>query len=614
MFEHFPYTDMHQLNLDWIIKIAKDFLDQYTQIQDTISRGLQDLDDKAQNLEQLLQEWYDTHSQDIANQLADALQDLNTWYTQHQGYLEQYLADSITAFNNAADQKAEQTIESIPADYTDLSNQVTDIDYLLSDSIIDNTIINNETLTRVSGAGSTTTNISTVLETINLSDHHINIGDNLRIISDALTTDYTQELTTQMLGIYFYTADQTIIGERHRYNFPVDTMLEVPETASYFNILTYCVAPNGGAGGHYFGATNVIITNGTSKYTLSSDVIVTKDSIIEAVEEINRESTYPEYYDTYISNKISEIRNKNLLCGKNGDAFIFLTDPHWKTNAKYSLALAKKIAEETDNKTFICGGDILNQLHTREEALSILWDFVTKETLYFDNNYRFIVGNHELNTMASSTPEEDKLTWDEVYSIGMVPIQNDVNIYGDSDIESFIYYWDNPQQKIRYIVLNGGTAIQYTGNYHPLDDIIRSTPNNYKIGVFGHGFFTAEDVLSTSGAYIAGMLNAVNGRTSYTFYGTTYDYSDFGNRNIEIMFLIGGHRHKDQYLRTANGVPVIGVTTDNYTQELGSLDRTQGTITEQAFDVINVDTDHRIIYLTRIGAGSDRQYTWNVTN
>ncbi len=122
--ENFPYSNFHDLNMDWIIKIAKDFLDQYTNIQQTITEGLEGLDNKAQELEALLQQWYDTHSEDIANQLADALNDLNNWYTTHEGYLNQYLADSITAFNNAADQKAAQTIASIPADYTTLSDNV----------------------------------------------------------------------------------------------------------------------------------------------------------------------------------------------------------------------------------------------------------------------------------------------------------------------------------------------------------------------------------------------------------------------------------------------------------------------------------------------------------
>ena len=125
--EGFPYTNFHDLNMDWIVKIAKDFLDQYTNIQNTITTGLEELDTKAEELENALEAWYEEHSDEIAQQLADALDDLNDWYTEHQGYLNQYLTDSITAFNNAADAKAEQTIESIPDDYTALSNEVTEL-------------------------------------------------------------------------------------------------------------------------------------------------------------------------------------------------------------------------------------------------------------------------------------------------------------------------------------------------------------------------------------------------------------------------------------------------------------------------------------------------------
>lgn len=134
MFENFPYTDMHNLNLDWIIKIAKDFLDQYTHIQQLISdgeeslqnlteEGLSQLQEKAENLESLLQAWYDTHSADIANQLASALSDLNTWYNTHQNYLDATLASNIQAFQSAANLRAQEAIETIPADYTTFYNE-----------------------------------------------------------------------------------------------------------------------------------------------------------------------------------------------------------------------------------------------------------------------------------------------------------------------------------------------------------------------------------------------------------------------------------------------------------------------------------------------------------
>ena len=133
--EGFPYSNFHELNMDWIIKIAKDFLDQYTHIQEIIEQGiidigdktdtgLADLQDKYEALDTLLQAWYDTHSTDIADQLASALEDLNSWYTTHETYLDNTLTTKIAEFNASADAKAERTIESIPDDYTSLTNKV----------------------------------------------------------------------------------------------------------------------------------------------------------------------------------------------------------------------------------------------------------------------------------------------------------------------------------------------------------------------------------------------------------------------------------------------------------------------------------------------------------
>ena len=134
MFENFPYTDMHNLNLDWIIKIAKDFLDQYTHIQQLIEdgeeslntiisdgtetlqqevrNGIQSLEYTASQLTNALNAWYAEHSEDISDELADAIQSLN---------------NELTVIFGKMVQKAEETIESIPADYTELSNTVLEI-------------------------------------------------------------------------------------------------------------------------------------------------------------------------------------------------------------------------------------------------------------------------------------------------------------------------------------------------------------------------------------------------------------------------------------------------------------------------------------------------------
>lgn len=126
--ENFPYTNFHDLNMDWIIKIAKDFLDQYTSIQQIITdgeasltekteQGLQALEDKKTELENLLDQWYENHSEDIANALANALQEISTSYQ-----------TVITNFTNYANEKGQEVIDSIPADYTALVQRVSDLE------------------------------------------------------------------------------------------------------------------------------------------------------------------------------------------------------------------------------------------------------------------------------------------------------------------------------------------------------------------------------------------------------------------------------------------------------------------------------------------------------
>ena len=131
--EGFPYSNFHDLNMDWIIKIAKDFLDQYTHIQEIIANGeeslqnqttsgLEALQTKADALEALLQQWYNTHSEDIANQLADALNDMQTALTNALNDMQTALTQNLSDFQSGADARAQQAIATIPEDYTDFYN------------------------------------------------------------------------------------------------------------------------------------------------------------------------------------------------------------------------------------------------------------------------------------------------------------------------------------------------------------------------------------------------------------------------------------------------------------------------------------------------------------
>ena len=125
--ENFPYANQHNMNMDWVIKIAKDFLDKYSQLEETLEQGKEDLETLATQLEAQLNEWYDTHSEDIANQLADSLNQLNTWFNEHSDYLDNYVQESIDTFVNQANAKALEVLETIPSDYSDVALAVKNI-------------------------------------------------------------------------------------------------------------------------------------------------------------------------------------------------------------------------------------------------------------------------------------------------------------------------------------------------------------------------------------------------------------------------------------------------------------------------------------------------------
>ena len=204
--ENFPYSNFHDLNMDWIIKIAKDFLDQYTHIQEVIANGeeslenlttsgLAQLQEKADNLEALLQAWYDEHSQDIANQLADALADLNEWYNTHENYLDNTLSENIEEFNSAAEAKSQALLDSWPDDYAELVEGYNNLKNALSVSV------NNEKVAwRIGGLFNEYGTENTVSFIINTTNY---LPDDIHIITCAEGFSFR---------VFCYTENGTYLG------------------------------------------------------------------------------------------------------------------------------------------------------------------------------------------------------------------------------------------------------------------------------------------------------------------------------------------------------------------------------------------------------------------
>ena len=237
MFEKFPYTNLHELNLDWIIKITQDFLEQYTSIQQVISDGedalneiitngdtslheiiatgensiaqltatkIQELNAEKDRLEALLQAWYNTHSQDIANQLTTALADMTTHYNG--------LVADLNTLNSqiqaAIQQKGIDTLATIPSDYTALYNDVVNLKSALDFPYFCTTPINSveDSFTLGSGTGAsfdkTTRKLTQPVGAELKNSSILTIYFNKRFITNGNNYHFALIIDTNLYGTY----------------------------------------------------------------------------------------------------------------------------------------------------------------------------------------------------------------------------------------------------------------------------------------------------------------------------------------------------------------------------------------------------------------------------
>ena len=235
----FPYSDQHTLNLDWIIQVAKDFLDQYTHIQDIISNGEESLDQhtidglaalaaEKDRLEGLLDAWYTTHSEDIANELSSA----------------------VSSFGTQAAAIVDALIDTIPEDYTALTAEVG----TLSDKIDDVEVLagSKKDISSSFAFSYNGSRINAVNDSDNLGKRQTNeAGSSVSGFVNIegyeyilIRMKYMKTDSAPVAGLAFYTGEtqDTVVansGTRNPYNNDLvassykDMYIKVPATAKY---------------------------------------------------------------------------------------------------------------------------------------------------------------------------------------------------------------------------------------------------------------------------------------------------------------------------------------------------------------------------------------------
>ena len=322
-----------------------------------------------------------------------------------------------------------------------------------------------------------------------------------------------------------------------------------------------------------------------------------------AIDEFSR--LYPVYYDNHVKAKVDAV-NIRLSGIASGDAFVFITDIHYPDNKMYSPALIHDICNKTAINKVILNGDYINkELGSKQNALMQINRVCSLYEYPAVYTYR-VVGNHEFNNPGNAQDEQHlagELSAAELRWAILNPVRNKAVI----DPNSLSYYWDNEDQKIRYFV---GATTKTSGTVAEsirwIAGQVENVPSGWGVVIFQHTVLSGSGSVHPVNDHLTGIFNAMKAKTSYNYLGTVFDYTA---KVFDFIACFCGDYHLDMDYTTTDGALVIATTCDTMQQE-GDLPRTSGTYTEQAFDIVTIDRTTRKINLTRIGAGSDREYTF----
>lgn len=251
----------------------------------------------------------------------------------------------------------------------------------------------------------------------------------------------------------------------------------------------------------------------------------------------------------------------------------------------------------------------------------------TTEFALDDTPVIYTVGNHDDNNVYFDGNNKIE------QSIPMKELLQDFNIKKDYD------YKDFPNQNLRVIVLdafenpeiydNQGYQ-KYPRSYNSvfsqnqlnwLIDALK-VPSGYHVFITMHcpplGYFGNQpygnNFKNVNHDLMLGILRAFINGSKYQANGTNSDYpaqiaADFTSQGKGTLIGIAtGHEHNDGGIKVANGIRVINRTA-NFPAP-NNVGRNVGTIDEDAFDVIEIDTSKKHVKFNRFGSGSSLEFNY----
>lgn len=391
------------------------------------------------------------------------------------------------------------------------------------------------------------------------------------------------------------------------------------------------------------GATyNIALFMGRNKYTFANAVLLvtltdlTDNQVYqlqEAVEALEDEQSgaVPDYYmaDDYLPNRAKAVNEIAAGVGRRSVRTIFFTDYHLEDNARVSPVLMRYLIGHTTIRNVIFGGDAYNHDYTSKAGgVALLASFARDFSAIREAaNFYGITGNHEMNN-ADLSHSSSELSPAVAYNLFNEPISYKIHsLWPETNTNTF--YIDDEAAQIRYYGIDCGSgALIPIGVIRAIAASFATVPDGYAVVLFSHtgiAEYTIDDTVTppvrTATALTdriecimecaAALNDGLTKTVQITISGTTYNVQcNYSGKARTVVGAITGHRHIDTYYIYDGRFPVIATACDTGAYRDTMPLRVAGTITEQAFDIVQIDIATKRIYCTRIGAGADRTFSF----
>ncbi|XZO08204.1 hypothetical protein ABU186_01730 [Weissella paramesenteroides] len=231
-----------------------------------------------------------------------------------------------------------------------------------------------------------------------------------------------------------------------------------------------------------------------------------------------------------------------------------------------------------------------------------------------DNNIYFFSGLNQTRNALTTNELNDLFEIDKSYSYYDLTDKK-LRVVVLSSFENPEVYDDKGVSKYprNYNSVFSGTQIDWLAN-KALD-----VPANFDVLIFTHtpmlGFFgntPYENYKNVNHDLVLGVLRAFATQSKFSGVGSNADYPatvtvDFSNKTSnKIAAIVHGHEHHD-----AETVKDSGMTFVERTCLVATSDeRVNATVNQDAFDIIEVDTDNKTVNFNRFGAGNSLKFSY----